>query len=217
MPLDYQATSLPTELYHPAGYRLFVSDFNQGRGILIYIRETLGVTDFNVIVTCEECAWCKLSLTKGYKLILGCIYRSSHCTVENITKFYDMLTTVCAGNPSHTLILTGYFNFKEINWIWVNCTVNETHPAYRFLECVRGLYLYQHIKQPTRFRDGHEPLILDLVLTNDEHMVNNITYSPGLGKSYHLISYFQFVCYTKTAELAFTKRTRGYPEVRGQM
>ena len=116
-----------------------------------------------------------------------------------------MLTSICASNPSHILIL-GDFNFKEINWDLFNCNVNETHPAYKFLECVRDCYLFQHVKQPTRFRDGQEPSILDLVLTNEEHMVNNITYSPGLGKSDHLTITFQFVCYTETVETAFTKR-----------
>ena len=70
---------------------------------MIYIRESLGATDFNVVVTCEECVWCRLSLAKGDKLILGYIYRSPHCTVENITKLYDMLTSVCASNHSHIL------------------------------------------------------------------------------------------------------------------
>ena len=51
--------------------------------------------------------------------------------------------------------------------------------------------------QPTGFRDGQEPSTLDLVFTNEENMVNNISYSPGLGSSDHLIITFQFICYTK--------------------
>ena len=193
------------DIYHMDGYTMFNSDFNDGRGALIYIREVLGATDFEVIDSCQDCVWCKLSLAKGDKLILGCIYRSPHSTVENITKLYDMLTNVCAINPSHMLIL-GDFNFKEINWNLFNCNVNETHHAYKFLECVRDCYLFQHVKQPTRFRNGQEPSILDLVLTNEELMVNNMTYSPGLGKSDHLILTFQFVCYTESIETAFSKR-----------
>ena len=88
-----------------------------------------------------------------------------------------MLTSVCASNPSQIFIL-GDFNFKEINWDLFNCNVNETQPAYKFLECVRDCYLFQHVKHPTRFRDGQEPSILDLVLTNEEHMVNQRTNGP---------------------------------------
>ena len=140
------------EVYQIEGYTLFNSDFKQGRGTLIFIREVLGATDFEVIDSCHDCVWCKLSLAKGDKLILGCIYRSPHSTVENITKLYDMLTSICASNPSHILIL-GDFNFKEINRDLFNCNVNETHPAYKFLECVRDCYLFQHVKQPTRFKN----------------------------------------------------------------
>ena len=72
------------------------------------------------------------------------------------------------------------------------------------LECARDCYLFQHGMQPTRFRDGQEPSTLDLVFTNEENMVNNISYSSGLGTSDHLIITFQFICYTKKNELIFT-------------
>ena len=83
--------------------------------------------------------------------------------------------------------------------------MNDTLPAYEFLECVRDCYLFQHIKMPTRFRIGQEPSILDLVFTNEENMVNNISYLPGLGKSNHLALSFKFICYTQQQEIAFKK------------
>ena len=76
--------------------------------------------------------------------------------------------------------------------------------------------MLQHVKQPTRFRDGQEPSTLDLEFTNEENVINNISYSTGLCKSDHLVITFQFICYTKKNnnkkkqtkkknELAFTK------------
>ena len=44
-----------------------------------------------------------------------------------------MLINVCARNLSHILIF-GDFNFKEIDWTFLSCNVNEPHPTYRFLE-----------------------------------------------------------------------------------
>ena len=108
---------------------------------------------------------------------------------------------MCAQKPSNILIL-GDFNFKEINWDNFSCNVNETHPAYEFLECVRDGYLFQ---RPTRFRIGQEPSILDLVFTNEENMLNNISYLPSLGKSDHLSLSFKFICYTQQQETAFKK------------
>ena len=71
---------------------------------------------------------------------------------------------------------------------------------------IRDCYLFQPIKQPTRFRSGQELSILDLVLTNEENMVNNIIYSSCLGKSDHITLAFQFICYTKPNETGYIKR-----------
>ena len=40
--------------------------------------------------------------------------------------------------------------------------------------------------------------MLDLVLTNEENMVNNLSYNPGLGKSDHLALSFEYLCFTSS-------------------
>ena len=45
--------------------------------------------------------------------------------------------------------------------------------------------------QPTRVRHGQEPSVLDLVLTNEEGMIENIEYGNPLGKSDHLVLTFE--------------------------
>ena len=37
--------------------------------------------------------------------------------------------------------------------------------------------------EPTRYRQGEEPSVLDLVFSNEEGMVHNWVYQPGLGDS----------------------------------
>ena len=44
-----------------------------------------------------------------------------------------------------------------------------------FLDTIQGCYLHQHVFQPTRYRDGDDPGILDLVLSNEEGMVFILT------------------------------------------
>ncbi|MEW8547739.1 MAG: hypothetical protein AB2693_29880, partial [Candidatus Thiodiazotropha sp.] len=70
---------------------------------------------------------------------------------------------------------------------------------------IRDCFLFQHVKQPARFRTGQEPSILDLVFTNEENMIDNIEYFSGLGKSDHLVLYFNFLCYTELKDSKFTK------------
>ena len=54
---------------------------------------------------------------------------------------------------------------------------------------------YTNIFQPTRFRDGDEPSFLDLILTNEEGMIYNLTHNAGLGESHHTCINFTFNCY----------------------
>ena len=52
----------------------------------------------------------------------------------------------------------------------------------------------KHISEPTRYRFGEEPSLLDLVLTNEEGMVLILEYQSGLGNSDHLLLIFELVC-----------------------
>ena len=188
--------STVAEAYMLQSYSMFTSYLSMGRGILIYVKECLGATDFNIIATYKEHVWRQLCLARGDKLLVDCIYRSPHSTVDNDFKLYDMFRNICAKTPSHILIL-GDFNFKEINWENYSCNTNETHPAYNFLESIRDCYLFQHVKQPTRFRGD---------FTNEENMIDNISYLPGEGKSDNLDLYFDYHCYTKQQDAKFTKK-----------
>ena len=99
----------------------------------------------------------------------------------------------------------GDFNLGEINWRMNNSHTNENHIASQFLECIRDCFLYQHVKENTIYRAGSEPSLLDLLLTNEENMINSVSYMPGLGKSDHLQLMFTFNCYTETSQTVFKK------------
>ena len=86
---------------------------------------------------------------------------------------------------THILIM-GDVNFREIDWNNEETSVGEDHLATIFLESVRDTYLHQHVKEPTRYRSDNIPSLLDLIFTNEEHMVSDLNYLPGLGSSDHL-------------------------------
>ena len=75
-------------------------------------------------------------------------------------------------------------------------SVNETHISSQFLEYVRDTYFFQHILDPTRYREGNVSSVLDLILTSEEEMISNIKFLPGVGKSDHLVIDFSLICYT---------------------
>ena len=77
---------------------------------------------------------------------------------------------------------------------------NEYHIATQFSEFIKDCFLFQHVREPTRYRSQNVPSILDLILTNEENMVNNLQYKPGVGKSDHLVLEFTFNCFIRSSE-----------------
>ena len=45
----------------------------------------------------------------------------------------------------------------------------------------------QHVKYPTRARLGNENGLLDLIITNEEEMMEDLSYTSTLGKSDHSV------------------------------
>ncbi|GAA47362.1 hypothetical protein CLF_100267 [Clonorchis sinensis] len=53
----------------------------------------------------------------------------------------------------------------------------------------------QHVVAPTRYRAGQQPSLLDLVITNERHFVDQVTINAPLGHSDHCVLTFDFICY----------------------
>ena len=45
----------------------------------------------------------------------------------------------------------------------------------QILDTIQGCYLHQHVFQPTRYIDGDDPGILDLILSNEWYIISLIT------------------------------------------
>lgn len=169
---------------------------NKGRGTILYIKDnlthkelTLG-TDTN----CEENIIVEIPLSGDDKLICALIYRRGMSSEENDNKMMKLFRTLANINPSHLLIM-GDINMPEIDWINHRCkSSNEEDIHFKFLECVRDSYLFQHVTEPTRKRGQNEPSTLDLVFTNEDHMIPAVEQLAPLGKSDHSILKFEIIC-----------------------
>ncbi len=62
------------------------------------------------------------------------------------------------------------------------------------------MVLYQHITEYTHYKEGQNPSLLDLILTNEEGMVNDIQYVSPLGKNDHVCLVFNTTIYASTVE-----------------
>ena len=121
----------------------------------------------------------------GENLRIGVVYRSPSSDNENNDNLCHLINEAMSDNPDNLLIL-GDFNYKEIDWLSGSCNTLSTHPAHKFLSACKNAFLIQNQTEPTRLRDGQEPSLLDLVLTNRDDIVNEISTEAGLGKSDHV-------------------------------
>ena len=177
-----------------------IGDKSCCRGVVLWIRSKFNAQSVEltgILSSSSESVWCEISLKGNDKLLVGSVYRSPNSTHDNDTKINELIVKMTEGR-SHALI-TGDFNFPELDWIEELSPKNPDHPASKFMEAIRDSFLTQHVKKPTHFRSAQTPNVLDLVFTSEQSMVDSIRHEAPLGKSHHHILCFDFKCYTRRA------------------
>ena len=153
---------------------------NKGRGSMMYVKKSVTYKTINLpsFQFFEEVIAIEVNLKGTDKL--------------NMLKIFTELSDQ---KPSH-LLIGGDLNFNKIDW--ESQTTNICNPNdinNLFIECVRDNFLFQHITEPTRQRGTDTPSTLDLIFTNEENMVSDISINAPLGNSDHSIIVFKLNCY----------------------
>ncbi|XP_019622026.1 PREDICTED: uncharacterized protein LOC109468213 [Branchiostoma belcheri] len=168
------------------------------RGIVIYTADHIDATEVSYNdIEFQEHLWVQVRLHRQDKLIIGGIYRSPSSDLRLSTEHLANLLQVVVGTRPTHLLIAGDFNYPEIDWKQTASCANDAHPSHPFLRCVHENLLYQHVFKPTRYRPGELSNILDLVLTNEDGMVENIEYLPGIGQSDHIRLQFKVKVYAE--------------------
>ena len=167
------------------------------RGICMYTSENLHASEVLLpAFPFREQLWIRMKLKNSDSLLIGCIYRSpSGDPVSSTEGLCNLFRHVCLTNPSHLLIV-GDFNMPSISWNLGFASAPVGHYSHSFIDAINYCYLFQHVNQPTRYRHGENPRVLDLIFSNEEGMVKNLSYSAGLGASDHVILEFELTCYS---------------------
>ena len=61
----------------------------------------------------------------------------------------------------------------------------------KFVNTLHDLFLHQHVLEQTRYRNGEKPSLLDLILSTEEGMIQDLQYFPPLGDSDHITMKFK--------------------------
>ena len=183
--------------YAIQGYTLYAADpvGYQGRGVGIYVKD--GISSVFLQNTSNrgvESVHLLLQTKNGW-LMVQCIYRSPSSGNESILELKAVMEYKPENYNITQRIITGDFNIKEIDWELEISTGGEQHIATKFIELIRDNYLFQHIKEPTREREGTTPSTLDLIFTNERNMIEKIDVNPPLGNSDHMILTFDVTLY----------------------
>ena len=165
------------------------------RGVAIYVNEDLETEEIKLQGNYKDHVWTEIRLRNNDVLLCGCIYRSptkdKDAEKETTQAICEIISEAVQRNHSR-LLICGDFNYPTIDW---ECEHSTNENAKTFLEGIQGNHLYQHVCTPTRHREGREPSLLDLIITNEEGMVNNLEHNPALGESDHECLDFFLDCY----------------------
>ena len=134
----------------------------------IYVKYKLICREIKLRGVFEDHVWVEISLKSKDTLLCGCTYRNPTVdklsTMESTSTVCELINKAVQRMNSHLLICQW--------WVFAEEKSSVTTP---FIDTIQSCYLHQHILQPTQFREGNEPGLLDLVFSNKEGMVFNLT------------------------------------------
>ena len=157
-----------------------------GKGVALYIRNSLNHSACpNLDIVKFDCAtWSTILLSDGKRLLVGVIYRSPNSPDINNDKLLTILKLAATTNSDYIMVC-GDFNLPKISWSTSQCLEADTSFSAQFLDVIETLNWSQHAKANTRYR-GSQSSCLDLIFTNEEGMVEEVSELPPIGKSDHV-------------------------------
>jgi hypothetical protein len=185
------------------GYKIYRKDRSQIKhekhgGVLLYVK--------NDIITCDcgdlnkiqaESIWCKIvdKTGKGTEIVVGVCYKRPAAEAKEIEELFKVLQMAAKGE----VLIMGDFNYPGINWE----TFESNNHGQAFRDLVMENFLIQHVREPTR-----ESNVLDLVLSSNDGMVENLEVKEHLGNSDHNTICWNLICDIK--QVVIEKRQRRY-------
>ena len=175
------------------GYALHISkiDATDTRGVCIYVSNKYKSVQCTGLHDYKDSVWVSIYGDKeNEKVLLGGVYRSG--TPATAAKYDNELNNMMITMSTQPNFMQKYcfgdFNYNKIKWTPQPIPPNEAAidtAEIRFVECIRDTFMYQHISEPTRYREGNRPTLDDLVFSSELNSITKISHQSSLGKSDH--------------------------------
>ena len=101
------------------------------------------------------------------------------------------------------IVITGDFNLPFINWETEN---SSNAYGQTFIDTLNDNGLEQLIKDPTRYRDGQVPSLLDLIITSDPNVFQSIEIADPFGRCDHASIHFSVLNQKQSEKEVVQKR-----------
>ena len=177
------------------GYSLYTNDLSgNGRGVALYVRDDVCCNLIYVDSTYNDFVILELEC-RVEKLLIGVFYRSPNNPLTSDEELHSLITLICS-KFNCKKILIGDFNFSHINWDSVPGARSSCITCNKFIDIVQKNFLIQHVQSATRARGSDTPHLLDLVLTDTQEIIQDITTHSPLGKSDHTV--LKIICKLET-------------------
>ena len=115
-------------------------------------------------------------MNRNESVTVGVCYRSQAASDNEVNELYKVIEGASWGS----VLIMGDFNYPKINWDSLDC--DSSSLAFRDLILDNYLYQPRAARQPTRLNN-----ILDLVISSNANMVNDVQVLEHLGNSDHNI------------------------------
>lgn len=150
-------------------------------GVMLYVKSTLNAKLRKDIDNdyFKESVWCEI-MNKKERLLVGICYRPPNADKEMDLGLRGLMETIC----KDTFILMGDFNY-HIDW---HKQVGERQQDKEFLELMENNHLIQVVDKPTRGENT-----LDLVITSEDHLIENVDVGEHFLTSDHQIVRFKIL------------------------
>ncbi|RYA68231.1 hypothetical protein DD592_26885, partial [Enterobacter cloacae complex sp. 2DZ2F20B] len=125
-----------------------------------------------------------MSITlRNFSLICGCVYRPSNSNFDNDKELFAFLTNLFLTYNNN--IVLGDFNLPDISWP-LHYDLNVSTSSQLLIDFLTNTHAVQIVEEYTRYRDGQNPSLLDLIFVSDSNLAINLEYLPPIGKSDHV-------------------------------
>ena len=143
-----------------------------GGGSALYVSSEVPCRVISINDTVEDSLFCEIRPTSTTCALVGVIYRPP---LSDLLEVCNNIRRVINRRYTNVLLM-GDFNCPRATLATASSDSSDAHPLVQLMS---DLHLTQHVTEATRYGSDGRGSLLDLIFTNEEHMISSMQMSPS--------------------------------------